>query len=238
MQVAPEVSIKGIDVTAEIDDLITGGIDKLEQVCDYIISTRIAIEREQQRHETGNPYRMRIDIRIPNRADIVVNRQSTSHKRELFSRDELKAQQGIESEEELEVVQSNGAVGRSPIPKKKPEEPLAALIRRTFATAQRELRKEVEKQRGDVKRPVQLDSMAVVEKLFPEQEYGFLRTPDGQQVYFHKNGVLHRHWDGLAPGTMVRYTPQEGIEGLQASSIEILDKPGIREQHDTLHPLG
>lgn len=237
MQVAPEVSIKNIEVTSEIDDLITGGIDKLEQVCDYIISTRIAVEREQQRHETGNPYRMRIDIRIPNRADIIVNRKSTAHKRDIILAEDVETEQGnIEGEIPEEVLPS-GPVGRSPVPKNMSQEPLGALIRRTFGAAQRELRREVDKQRGDIKRPVQLETMAVVEKLFRDQNYGFLRTSDSEEVYFHKNGVLHRHWDDLTPGTMVRYTAQEGIEGLQASSVEIVDKRGAREQHATLHPM-
>ena len=30
-----------------------------------------------------------------------------------------------------------------------------------------------------------------MEKLFPEGRYGFLRTVDGREVYFHSNSVLH-----------------------------------------------
>jgi hypothetical protein len=56
---------------------------------------------------------------------------------------------------------------------------------------QRQLKELVERQRGEVKEHPQQQAMALVEKLFPDQEYGFLRTLDGREVYFHSNSVLH-----------------------------------------------
>ncbi len=225
MKIPPEIVVRDVNMTPYIDKLIIRGIARLEKVCNYIISTRIALEQAQGRHQTGNPYRMRVDIRIPDRSDIVVKRSSKASKKSLTPKDEA----------ELEETQHNG---RSPLPRRKiPEEPLPALIRRTFDSAQRELKKVVDKQRGAVKTPAQQQMQAVVEKLLPEQQYGFLRTLDGQQVYFHKNSVLHKHWERLTAGTIVRYTPEIGEKGLQASTVEPVDKPGAREIHDQLHDL-
>ncbi len=171
-------------MTPYTDKLITRGLAKLEQVCDYIISTRIAVEQVQGRHQTGNPYRMRIDIRIPERSDIVVERLSKASKK---------------------IPEGYQPTGRSPVPTRGiREEPLRALIRRTFDSARRELEKVVDRQRGEVKVHPQQQTQAVVEKIFREQQYGFLRTLDGQQVYFHKSSVLHKQWESLTVGTAVR----------------------------------
>jgi cold shock CspA family protein len=64
----------------------------------------------------------------------------------------------------------------------------------------------------------------IVEKVFDEG-YGFLRAlDDGRQVYFHRNSVLHDDFENIAAGTEVRFTPQEGDDGPQASSVQIVGK--------------
>lgn len=235
MQVQPEIVLKGIDLTPYIDSLINKGIEKLEQVCNYIISTHIAVEPVQRRRLTGNAYRMRIDIRIPDRADIVVKRSSKSLKNIEDRLEKLQIQQTVTEGPDIE---RSLPVGRSPSRGQgMREEPLQALIRRTFESARRELEKVVDKQRGQVKTPAQLQMQAVVEKIFREQEYGFMRSLEGQQIYFHRNSVLHNHWNNLTAGTIVRYTPQLGEKGLQASTVEVVNKPGVSEIHEQLHEL-
>lgn len=235
MQVPPEVVAKNVSITPEMDRLITRGIAKLETICNYIISTRIAIELEQARHQKGNPYRMRIDVRIPNRPDIIVQRSS---KPSLKTQKEP-AQPGPQPITSFEIDQSDseflltGVTGE----KRKREEILPALIRRTFESARRELEKEVELQRGDIKTHPAQQIQAVVESLFRDKDYGFLQTFDGQMLYFHKNSVLHKHWDKLSPGTVVRYVAEMGEKGPQASTVEIVNKPGVSEMHDRLHEL-
>ena len=116
-------------------------------------------------------------------------------------------------------------------------EPLPTVIRRAFKSAERQLATLVERQRREVKTHPQNEVMAFVDRILRDRGYGFLRALDGHQVYFHKNSCLHGEWDRLAVGTGVRYTEEEGENGLQASSLEIVDKPGAREQHDDLHDL-
>jgi cold shock CspA family protein len=235
MQIPPDIILKDVAETPLIDQAITRGIAKLERVCDYIISVRIALEREQGRRQAGNPYRMRIDVRIPDRADIIVKRASKALKKAPASLENPTTRPAIQGE-----LRPEGArpVGRGRSSRREiPEEPLPTLIRRTFDSARRELMKMMDKQHGNIKTPAQQETQAVVEKIFRDQEYGFLRTLDGQQVYFHRNSVLHRHWDRLTPGTIVRYTPEEGEKGLQASTVEPVDKPGAAEAHGQLHDL-
>ncbi len=235
MKVQPEIILKDVEMTPYIDKLITRGIARLEKVCDYIISMRIAVEQAQGRHQTGNPYSIRIDIRIPDRSDIVVKRSSMASKKTPDGLAQPETRLALKDEEEPEETQ---LIGRSPVPRRGiREEPLPALIRRSFDSARRELEKVVDRQRGEVKAHPQQQTQAVVEKIFREQKYGFLRTLDGQQVYFHKNSVLHKHWERLTVGTAVRYTPEMGDKGLQASTVEPVDKPGAVEIHGQLHDL-
>ncbi len=198
MQVPPEITYEGVERTSALDDLINKNIAKLEKTCDYIISAHIAIESYSRRHRTGNYFRVRIDLRIPPKHEMVVKRTSEASRQ---------------------------------------FEPLPAIIRRTFDSAERQLESLVERQRHEVKVHPQNEVMAIVDKLFPDEGYGFLRSLDGQQIYFHKNSCLHGEWERLKPGTGVRYTEQEGEKGPQASSVEIVDKRGAQEIHNDLHDL-
>ncbi len=69
---------------------------------------------------------------------------------------------------------------------------------------------------------------AVVSKLFPEEGYGFLKTIDDREIFFHRNSVLNDDFDRLEIGTGVSFTDEMGQKGLQASTVHIEDKPGAR----------
>jgi cold shock CspA family protein len=103
---------------------------------------------------------------------------------------------------------------------------LRTIVIGAFKAARRQLQSVVEHQRGDDKPP--RESRALVVRLFAEQGYGFLKTPDGQELYFHRNSVLHDDFERLAVGTEVRFDESEGDEGPQASTVQIVNKPGVR----------
>lgn len=63
---------------------------------------------------------------------------------------------------------------------------------------------------------------ARVSRLLPWDGYGFLEAPDGHEVYFHRNSVLHGGFDRLEVGAEVRYAEEEGEKGAQASTVELL----------------
>jgi cold shock CspA family protein len=103
---------------------------------------------------------------------------------------------------------------------------LPALINLAFGAIERQLKKTAELRRGEVKHQERHDGQphGIVEKLFDEG-YGFLRAVGGdRQVYFHRNSVLHGDFERLAIGTEVRFTPQDGDDGPQASSVQIVAK--------------
>jgi len=107
---------------------------------------------------------------------------------------------------------------------------LPALINLAFGAIERQLKKAAalrreEKLRADGEQP-----HGMVEKLFAEG-YGFIRTvDDDRQYYFHRNSVLHDDFERLAIGTEVRFSAEEGDKGPQASSVQIVSKPGALEE--------
>jgi cold shock CspA family protein len=64
-------------------------------------------------------------------------------------------------------------------------------------------------------------------RLFREEGYGFLETPDGREIYFHRNSVLHPGFDRLEIGTEVRFAEEEGEKGPQASTVAIVGTRGL-----------
>ncbi len=103
---------------------------------------------------------------------------------------------------------------------------LPALINEAFGAIEKQLKRTVEKRRGDAKihngQP-----HGMIEKLFADEGYGFIRAlDDDRQFYFHSNSVLHIEFERLTVGTEVRFTAEQGEDGPQASSVQVVGKPG------------
>jgi cold shock CspA family protein/ribosome-associated translation inhibitor RaiA len=105
-------------------------------------------------------------------------------------------------------------------------EQLSTVIRDAFGAMRRQLRKLVEKQHGDVKTHPEQEIGGLVVRLFPEQGYGFIKSLDGHEVYFHKNSLPGDEFDRLEVGTGVQWVEVQGDKGPQASTVRIVDKPG------------
>jgi cold shock CspA family protein/ribosome-associated translation inhibitor RaiA len=105
---------------------------------------------------------------------------------------------------------------------------LPKILRGAFEVALRRLREFAERRRGEIKAHPQQQAMALVARLFREEGYGFVKTPEGREIYFHRNSVLHGDFDRLEIGTGVSFTEEAGEKGPQASTVQIVDKPGAR----------
>lgn len=113
------------------------------------------------------------------------------------------------------------------------ESNLRTVIEAAFSAMERRLQSTGETRRRDALRPADEEPRGLIVRLFPDEGYGFLRTPYGEEHYFHRNSVLHDNFDRLAVGTEVRFEPEMGDAGPQASSVQIVNKPGARETEDT-----
>jgi cold shock CspA family protein len=99
------------------------------------------------------------------------------------------------------------------------------IVRDAFDAARRKLKKINEKQQGKVKSHPMQASNAVVARLFPEEDYGFLKSIDGRDVYFHRNSLVDRGLEELKPGDGVTFSAELGDKGLQATSVHVVDRP-------------
>ena len=105
-------------------------------------------------------------------------------------------------------------------------EDLRRIVTGAFRAVRRQLQADLRVPRGEARPPQ--EPRALVVRLFPDADYGFLKTPDGRELYFHRNSVLHGDFERLAVGTEVRFEETEGDEGPQASTVQIVNKPGVR----------
>lgn len=98
---------------------------------------------------------------------------------------------------------------------------LYVAIRDAFDAARRKLEDFAREQRGVVKHHEE-PPRGRISALFTEKGYGFLTTPDGYEVYFHKNSVLNKDFEKLKVGTEVRFAEEQGEKGPQASTVTVL----------------
>ena len=101
---------------------------------------------------------------------------------------------------------------------------LPAVINLAFSAIERQLKK-ISAQRRHEEKPHNGQPHGMVAKLFAEG-YGFIRAmDDNREIYFHRNSVLHDDFERLAVGTEVRFSAEEGEEGTQASSVQVVGRP-------------
>lgn len=97
-------------------------------------------------------------------------------------------------------------------------EDLYVAIRDAFSAARRQLESHIRKQRQEVKNhAVPLQGQIV--RLFPDQGYGFIDSPDGTEYYFHALNVAHPHFEHLTVGMRVEFLTMVGNDGLQATKV-------------------
>lgn len=114
---------------------------------------------------------------------------------------------------------------------------LRPIIKHAFEAMEKQLKKESGKREAKkAKQHAEGDEavppVATVVRMFEDQGYGFLKNLSGEEIYFHRNSVLHNHFDRLTVGTQVRFEPEEGDKGPQASTVQIIDKPGVAGAQD------
>ena len=97
-------------------------------------------------------------------------------------------------------------------------------VRDAFRAARRQLETFKERQRGDVKHHEEAPHGSI-RKVVPEENFGFIETHDGRELYFHRNSVLNTDFETLRPGSEVRFVEEQGDKGPQATSVKLLGLP-------------
>jgi len=60
-----------------------------------------------------------------------------------------------------------------------------------------------------------------IARLDSAEGYGFIETPDGREIYFHRNSVLNAEFGRLEVGDPVRFHEEAGEKGPQASTVHV-----------------
>ena len=113
-------------------------------------------------------------------------------------------------------------VKRSPDDQHAYEDPYVAL-RDAFDSIRRQLQDYMRIRRGKVK-VHESAAHGRITMLRPDEDYGRLETPDGRDIYFHRNSLVDTDFDELRVGTELRFAVESGDEGPQASSVFVVGK--------------
>jgi cold shock CspA family protein/ribosome-associated translation inhibitor RaiA len=207
MKLPLQVTYRNMESSPMIEDWIREEASKLETFYDQIMGCRVALEVPHRHHRRGTPYHIRVDLTLPGK-ELVIKRMPS-----LIDR----PRKGVEREmrKHLEV--------------ETPHRNLRLAIHDAFKAAGRRLQDFSRRQRGLVKTHEPLP-VARVSRLLATEGYGFLTTPDGREVYFHKDSVLNQAFHRLKTGTLVSFAEERGNKGPQASTVRMLGKHSLRPE--------
>lgn len=193
-----------------VEEWIQEEAAKLDGLYNRIMACRVVVELPSRHPKRGNLYHVRIDLTVPGK-ELVVKRQPSLHST-IRHIDEPKIAKHLE-------VQA---------PHKDPRQ----AIDDAFKEMARQLQDYARRQRGAVKihEPA---PQARVSKLFPEEGYGFLETPGGREIYFHKNSVLDDGFGRLTIGSPVKFAEEGGEKGPQASTVKLARNHSPRRSEAT-----
>lgn len=102
-------------------------------------------------------------------------------------------------------------------------EDVYVAIRDAFNATRRQLEDYTRKRRNKVKTHDVLPH-GIITAIYPDKDYGVIRTTDERDIYFHRNSVLNADFDSLAHGESVHFSEEMGEQGPQASSVHVEGK--------------
>lgn len=210
MKIPLQITFRNMPPSEAIENNVREKAAKLDSLYDEIMSCRIIIEAPHRHHHKGKAYQVSIDMTVPG-GELVVNRAPKRLNAAKTPRPEELENDLTESHE----PSKHGA-----------HEDLYVVIRDAFNAAARKLQDHARRKRGKVKLHAPA-AVARVIRLFPVEDYGFLQTPDGREVYFHKNTVLARGFDRLEVGTEVSFAEESGEKGPQASTVRVIGRQSL-----------
>jgi len=102
-------------------------------------------------------------------------------------------------------------------------EDVYVTIRDAFKAARRQLQDLVRKRGGHVKEH-EAPPHGVIAAIHRGAEYGFIKSSDGREIYFHRNSVVDDLFEELEVGEEVRFSESQGDKGPQASFVRPVGK--------------
>jgi cold shock CspA family protein/ribosome-associated translation inhibitor RaiA len=79
VEVPLELTFRHVEKTEHLDDLIRDRAAKLEKFHPRIVSCRVTVEQPHEHQKSGNPYRVRLEVRVPPGHDLIVDTRPKTH---------------------------------------------------------------------------------------------------------------------------------------------------------------
>ena len=202
MKIPLQITFRNMAPTEAIEKRIRKKVEKLELFYNRLRSCKVTVEAPHRHHRKGKSYAVRIDLTVPE--DELVIRHTTN-RLALTRRTSAK-------KDEIELYE------RHEPSKHAARDDLYVAIRDAFNAAGRKLQ-DYARRRSLAIKLHEPPAHGRIIKLFPKERYGFLRTLDEREVYFHGNSVLNPGFDQLDIGMKVYFAEEEGEKGRQASTV-------------------
>ena len=199
MTLPVQITFRNMKPSEAVDARVREEVAKLETFYKGIMHCRVMVELPHRHHRSGDLYHVRIEMTVPG-AELIV-------KREPSLQTSLRQ---VDTEKQSKSYEAHAA-----------HKDVFVVIRDAFKEARRQLQDYARRMRGQTKVHVPQPS-GRVSRLFPEEGYGFLRTSEGTEIYFHKNSVLHDAFNRLTIGSRVAFSEELGEKGAQASTVRPL----------------
>ena len=102
-------------------------------------------------------------------------------------------------------------------------EDIHVAIRDAFSAAQRQLEDHVRKLSGYRVKDHPAKEQGTVDRIFPEEGYGFISTKPGEELFFQRASVTGDGWQNLGVGSKVHFTAMDGEKGPYAVAVTITE---------------
>jgi cold shock CspA family protein/ribosome-associated translation inhibitor RaiA len=100
-------------------------------------------------------------------------------------------------------------------------------LKDTFKRARRQLEEKVERMEEPPRAgpaPILAATTGQIAKLL--DDYGFIETDDGDELYFHRNAVSGKAFGQLSTGSRVTFAVEDGPQGPQAARVKLTERRG------------
>jgi len=108
---------------------------------------------------------------------------------------------------------------------KRKGEKVITLLVDAFNTLSLQLKEQQRKRRQSYKVQPEVTAVAagegVIKSIFPYESYGFIVTPQGQEIYFHENALKDVAMSELSEGDGVRFGEGQGDKGPCAAWVRV-----------------
>ena len=66
---------------------------------------------------------------------------------------------------------------------------------------------------------IEVSMKGTIKRIIRVRGFGFIRTSDGQDVFFHRNGLQQMDFDSLQEGTTVEFEVEQSEKGPRATNV-------------------